>query len=65
MSKRIIDGWYLGKSGPKKYLCVNGGVFDWTDNLDAALYLARRKDAEALAEIIDDAWTVKSRPIFQ
>lgn len=51
-------GWLLERGDPPKYLCVDGGIFSWTDDASRALRLARREDGDALAEIIDDAWHV-------
>jgi len=52
-------GWLLenGEVTPK-YIGVIDGALRWTDDSLKALRLARRADAEALAEIVDDCWRI-------
>jgi len=55
-------GWLLERNitpeGPE-YLTVDVGRFGWTTDNLKALRLARREDADALAEIIDDCQHVR------
>lgn len=52
-------GWVLekGLAIQPRYATVNAGMLDWTEPGDhaKALRLARRADADALAEIMEDA----------
>jgi hypothetical protein len=52
-------GWLLenGEVTPQ-YIGVIDGALRWTDDNLKALRLARRADAEALAEIVDDCWRI-------
>lgn len=51
--------WVLekGQASQPRYATVSGGMLDWTEPGDhaKALRLARRQDADALAEIMEDA----------
>lgn len=44
------------------WIGVEGGMFRWLGDKDKALHLARREDADKLAEIIDDAESVVGHP---
>lgn len=50
------SGWLIEHNGPNgtRYLFVDGGFFGWTKDSTKALRLARRVDADMLAEIIDE-----------
>lgn len=48
-----------GGDGPTRYVCVDpSGFFDWTEDVNKALRLCRREDADAVAAIVDDCWRV-------
>ena len=61
MNSEPEAGWLLERNitpeGPE-YLAVDAGCFSWTTDSLKALRLARREDADALAEIIDDCHRV-------
>lgn len=65
MGKRIVNGWVLVKYKPTRFLFVDHGLFDWTADKEKALHMSRRSDADALAEIVDDAEHVIQKPVFQ
>lgn len=54
--------WLLEKDivGVPHWIGVEGGMFRWLADKDKALRLERRQDADALAEIIDDAEKIVS-----
>ena len=60
VNTRIVDLWLLQKKicGRSHWLGVKGGLFRWLLDRDEALALARREDADQLAEIIDDAESI-------
>lgn len=48
-----------GDNGPTRYVCIDPlGFFDWTEDVNKALRLCRREDADAVATIVDDCWRV-------
>lgn len=48
-----------GGNGPNRYVCIDpSGFFDWTEDVNKALRLCRREDADAVAAIVDDCWRV-------
>lgn len=51
------SGWLLERrvNGKIEWMAIIGGMWEWTDDSTKALRLARRQDADALAEIIEDA----------
>jgi len=53
----VETGWVLirdGATGGLEYIGVDSGFLNWTPDNLKALRLARREDADALAEIVDD-----------
>ena len=52
-----LSGWVLekGPSDNPVYLACEQFMFSWESDLQKALRLARRKDAEALSTIVEDA----------
>lgn len=44
------------------YIGVKGGMFRWIEDKDKALHLARREDADRLAEVIDDCEAIVGYP---
>jgi hypothetical protein len=55
------EHWLLAKKiveGHSHYLGIEGGMFRWVPDKDKALHLARRQDADKLAEIIDDTESI-------
>lgn len=57
----VLKGtWLLEKKigGQSHWIGVEGGMFRWLLDKDKALALARREDADKLAEIIDDAESI-------
>lgn len=52
-------GWLMENGEViSKYIGVIDGALRWTDDNLKALRLARRADAEALCEIVDDCWQI-------
>lgn len=48
--------WLLEKDAAQPtYIGIIDGVFEWTTDIDKAFRCARREDADALAEIVEDA----------
>jgi len=56
--------WLLEKVITKRphWIGIEGGMFRWTPVKERALQLARREDADKLAEIIDDAESIVGWP---
>jgi len=56
MTEPAFVGWVLEQGDrPRRYLGVILGILDWTTDPAEALQLARREDADALAEVVEDA----------
>lgn len=47
-----------GGNGPPQYITTDEFSLTWTTDVNKALRLARRADAEAISELCDDAWHV-------
>ncbi|MDX2165715.1 MAG: hypothetical protein SF182_01570 [Deltaproteobacteria bacterium] len=56
----LLDaGYVIGNSDRTRWRTLDGhGFARWTDDLDAALHFARRRDAEAFAAEDEDAWCI-------
>jgi hypothetical protein len=39
---------------PCKYLATEIGIYKWTEDVEKAIRFSRKKDAEMIAQIIDD-----------
>ena len=54
--------WLVAAGGKTpRFICVEEFGLRWTDVEEKALRLYRREDAEAIAELCDDAWQVLAR----
>lgn len=56
-------GWVIADGQEARYRTMNLGMVEWTDQLSASLFFARRCDAETFAAEDDDAWMVIERPL--
>lgn len=51
-------GWVVGDGGGTRYRTWGDLGPDWTTNINAALWFARRDDAEAFARDDEDGWRI-------
>lgn len=52
------QGFLLADAEGKKFIMADYSGLGWTEDIKEALRLARRDDANKLAEIVEDAWKI-------
>lgn len=60
MAQLETRGWVVANGNGDKWRIMTMMGPDWVDDVDKALWFARRQDAEAFAEGDEDAWLVQA-----